>query len=757
MGKKTIIICTAIILALAAVAAAGIYFLASGRSASLSALRLEQELPPTFKAIPVDAVAVMEFPRFRDASDLLGVSSVPPAMMCGSSGVASAVAGLLSRVPAEHADALAGCDFSISLHYSGKNSLSPLLVFYFDDSSKASALERDIKSLFPKGTVSVSDGYVIASDSKVLVQLSARHISEGISLMDNSTFLEIALASSETSNIYVNHTSLGKFFSGAVSRKYLKYADFFKRYTFWSRYSVDSFGQGKIDLCGINAYSVADEAYAHVYDALPQKSLSLYSMVPHYASFILGIPVGNIEKLNEHMDRYFAGKGNFKRLQNKRDTLAAHCGIHPLKWASKLDIKELASVRCAVAGSEEFVSMIKCGKTPQEIVFPPELMRAAGRDSLVDMSNYAPFAFEYRYKGYLESMFGEIFSHCPEQTCAFVSGWLVIGSSQAIDDFIKGAASELTFDRYISDAGLSDVLPSKALMSVTLNLAKDPQGLLAVFKDDISSAAEANLADAKIAIVNYSLLKRRSGVEPAVSFRTCDYEIPKASRFDNDTVVEVPKGPWKVINSGTGRVNVMEQQKNHYISLKEENGKGIWSAPFDAPVCGYIEQVDYFENGKLQMIFASGSRLYLLDRLGRMVRPFPVSLGKEVLLGPEVYDFNNDRKYNVMILHKDNTLGLYDLKGNLRDDWKGFRTDETIKCLPQLLEVNSSLYWVVTTSRQSVICDFSGTPVADFSGNKMIRPGEEIRSIAGDEVEFETYSGKRWRLNLKTGRFSKIQ
>ena len=155
------------------------------------------------------------------------------------------------------------------------------------------------------------------------------------------------------------------------------------------------------------------------------------------------------------------------------------------------------------------------------------------------------------------------------------------------------------------------------------------------------------------------------------------------------------------------------------------------------------------------MIFASGSKLYLIDRLGRMVRPFPVDLGKPVLLGPKIYDFNQNRKYSAMVLHTDNTLGLYDMQGKPLETWKGFETDETIKALPELLEVNSALYWVVTTSRQTVICDFTGRPVADFSGSMMLRPGVEIKRSAADKVEVETYDGKVWVLDLKSGVFSK--
>ena len=101
----------------------------------------------------------------------------------------------------------------------------------------------------------------------------------------------------------------------------------------------------------------------------------------------------------------------------------------------------------------------------------------------------------------------------------------------------------------------------------------------------------------------------------------------------------------------------------HYLSFKEMDGKGIWSVPFSGPLCGTVESIDYYNNGKIQFLFASGSKLHLLDRLGRFVSGFPAELGKEVLLGPAAYDFTGAKGYTVIVLHTDNTIGMYNLHG----------------------------------------------------------------------------------------------
>ena len=80
-----------------------------------------------------------------------------------------------------------------------------------------------------------------------------------------------------------------------------------------------------------------------------------------------------------------------------------------------------------------------------------------------------------------------------------------------------------------------------------------------------------------------------------------------------------------------------------------------------------------------------------------------------------------------MVLFKDNTVGLFDLKGAPVPSWKGITSEETIKSLPEPLEGGGKRYWIVRTSRQAFVCPFEGgDPVIIGEGKKMIRPDSEI-------------------------------
>ena len=161
-----------------------------------------------------------------------------------------------------------------------------------------------------------------------------------------------------------------------------------------------------------------------------------------------------------------------------------------------------------------------------------------------------------------------------------------------------------------------------------------------------------------------------------------------------------------------------------------------------------METIDYYANGKLQFLFAAGSKLYLIDRLGRFVSPFPVELGKEVRLGPGVYDFTGAHGYTVTVLHTDNTVEMYDLHGRRPSGWEGIAPEEPVKALPELLKVGDKRYWAVRTSIQTLIYGFDGgAPLGKATGGKRIAPDSAFE-VKGGSLVATCLDGKQRTIKL---------
>ena len=411
-------------------------------------------------------------------------------------------------------------------------------------------------------------------------------------------------------------------------------------------------------------------------------------------------------------------------------------GTNPDSWAKSLAIKEVAKAQWRVKDDTYEAIFVRVGRKDYSLIFKG-LEAASEKD-------YAISAQPYAFGGFASVLFGNFFSLADESSCAFTGEWIVSGSRAAVSDYVE---------RYSTGDVLQALLNDTSSMPATLG--KDCS--MAAYFSAGAAKGEALFTPAMLSAVSATL--DGAAFEPCLlvcngdGFQLDVVRVPFINRASapavvSDAVVVVPAGPFEVRNSGTGGSNLLEQQSNYYLSFKEMNGKGIWSVPFNGPLCGRVESIDYYANDKIQFLFASGSKLYLLDRLGRFVSGFPAELGKDVLLGPEAYDFTGAKGYTVMVLHTDNTIGMYNLHGAKPDGWKGIATDEKIIALPELVTVDGTRYWAVRTAVQTQIFPFDGgDPVYRQEGAKSIRR-DSVIEVEGKNLKVTCNDGKTRNIKL---------
>jgi hypothetical protein len=199
------------------------------------------------------------------------------------------------------------------------------------------------------------------------------------------------------------------------------------------------------------------------------------------------------------------------------------------------------------------------------------------------------------------------------------------------------------------------------------------------------------------------------------------------------------------------------QFPNFTLQLTDKDKKGIWTVPFSTPLRGYVEQVDMFGNGKLQMLFASGNQLFLLDRLGRFVNPYPKKVNELILLGPKVYKTGDNGEFAIMLLHIDNTLRLYDRECRPFEAWSDITAKETIKAFPELLKVGKNRYWILKTVLKTRIYTINGIEVTRELKRFELLPNTPVKVVSDNEVIVKVTGNKNYRLNLETGDTKKVK
>lgn len=136
--------------------------------------------------------------------------------------------------------------------------------------------------------------------------------------------------------------------------------------------------------------------------------------------------------------------------------------------------------------------------------------------------------------------------------------------------------------------------------------------------------------------------------------------------------------PHRVVNHINGQTEILVQDSNHQIYLISNNGHILWQRRIDAPIQSDIIQVDVFHNQKLQMVFAAGNAIYLIDRNGNDVQGFPVRLPAIATSPLSTFDYEKNHNYRFVVACADKRIYCYDTNGKPVKGWFNFKTETAV-------------------------------------------------------------------------------
>ena len=649
------------------------------------------------RAVPSDAAAVFVFDGSAKAARILS----------DSTGLLQGLIAPGNEAFMDFLQSLGRRKMAVSLHNSG--TLVPLVAAQIhpsDTLSKKLAAKAGLKTL-------EKEGFLLASRSETFVNAGARHLEEGLSILGTRRLQDLVAHVSGQAVVLVSHAHASKLLQTFAGKEYRK-SDFVKDLTAWSAWTIQESEPDKIGLKGVALPGEASASFFGAFRGTSAPVAEFPEAVPYYTAWALAVPMADV-------DAYLASRrkqedGNGHLAQYNKD-LKAKAG-RPLsaeEWFRSLQPRELVHIAFFEKGELREALLVKSAK---------DLKLGSGTPNL--------------YSGILSRVAGESFA-VADTLCASLGGkWSVFADAPAVKALQDPSIKEYTLKNRLADASLS--LPEGFVAYGSFTDAPDLPGRL--LEKELAAPVSQFVLGAGFAPAAASLDLSGELPEMRIQLSTHTIKSSKVQVMERDTTVTVPAGPFPVQNYYTGKTNTLYQNKSLSICLNDENGKGVWGIPFKEPLCGRVQNIDFYKNGKIQFLFAASDKLYLLDRLGHWVGGFPVKLPKPVLLGPDVYDFTGAGGYTVMILHKDNSLERYNLHSQKPEGWKGIRAPETVKNLPELIQVGGKNYWVVRTSVRTLVYPFAGgEPLVKEEGNKMLRPDAQLK-ITSKGISGECYDGR---------------
>lgn len=748
MSKKSVIICISALLLLMALVAVAVIHLYSNPSGEIQTFPKAETGsitgPKIFSAIPADAVIILHSRQFRTAIDLINDrTGVTGELVAGREDFSKFFAALKNS----SLRSLDNSPSTVSLHYSG--SLMPLLIVDIGSSTDTTAALKIVLAAAKEASLASmvidckkskpGSSLLLVSPSETLITSSRHHIESGSSVYDKSYFSDVAPLPSGRVSLYIANDQANRVMTSYMTKRASAQSSFFSRFSSWTALSLDSSSEDKVTMQG---YLVADDDPANFINIFRKSSTSdvqALEMLPASTVYAFGIASSKVEEYIDNYSRFLDAVQHLDEYKSRDAAFRSHHKMSAKQWASRLKIREVVKARFRSSDGIQEVLLLRVGKEVPEILLEGTALEQA--------KELADTICAYPYQGVTGLLFGKGLSLASEEFYTYSHGWLVVGSRAAVSEYVSGEALRQNLKILLGTSTLKD-MNCFCYFSVTEESAALDEYFKPTMAEAIRESASGLAYEPMLFTIGSAGTKLSLSISRHVVIENTDLAV---SRAKTDTTIIVPTGPFKVYNCGTKTDNLFTQNPNLSLTLSETSGKGIWSIPFKESLCGFVENVDFYKNDKIQFLFAAGSKLYLIDRLGRFVNGFPVELGKAVRLGPAVYDFDGSKDYAVVLLHKDNSIEMYSLTtGKKPLEWKSITAPETIKDLPELIEAEGKKYWIVRTAVQLRVYGFNGGEpvVGSKEGKTAIRPDSPL-SFSGNTLTATCLDGKQRQFKLE--------
>ncbi|SFZ89172.1 hypothetical protein SAMN05428642_1014 [Flaviramulus basaltis] len=165
--------------------------------------------------------------------------------------------------------------------------------------------------------------------------------------------------------------------------------------------------------------------------------------------------------------------------------------------------------------------------------------------------------------------------------------------------------------------------------------------------------------------------------------------------------------PQFVTNHITKQKEIVVQDVNNNLYLISNEGKILWKKALQGPVLGTIEQIDIYKNGRLQLAFATPNRVYVIDRSGRDVAPFPAKFNDEITQPLSVFDYDKNKNYRLLVTQGKNIL-MYTVKAKIVNGFNLKSANSNIICQPKHFRIGTKDYIAFKTQNKLYILDRKG-------------------------------------------------
>ncbi len=363
------------------------------------------------------------------------------------------------------------------------------------------------------------------------------------------------------------------------------------------------------------------------------------------------------------------------------------------------------------------------------------------------------FIYKMPFTGVASILSGESSASGTDEWVLFSRSYMVFAPSPDLLALIKRESD--SDNTLINDPGFREMEKTLPTRSAFVFYASG-RALRSVIGEIVTPAASASLTDKAIASIDgigLSLTPSNDMIYTSLSVRYHDPSLAQAPS-GGTTVTEkrdlsgtgtdsglnliwkvkldaaLAARPFLFLNHNTGATEIFVQDQKNNIYLVSATGKILWKALIREKIAGDVFMIDYYRNGKNQLLFSGKNYLHLIDRNGNYVDKFPVKLRSPASNTLALFDYENNKDYRLCIAGEDRKIYVYDRSGAPVRGWNLFTTRGKVTEPVTFFRVRGKDY-LFASDDQSVY-------LLDRMGNIRVTPQSPLKKASGSAVRLVT-------------------
>lgn len=642
-----------------------------------------------------------------------------------------------------------GNELIITLNYSGKDNFSPMLLIALKSKSESDltnnilnklksesqatidtrrynkVIINEIKANNKTFYLAVNKGVLMISDKSMMVEDAIMQLEiESIENDPELTALLKTVGKQADLNLFINHKHAGRLLAKFTASSLNYKTSLISSYSRWTELDI-SISADKILLGGFSTVNTIENQYANTLLGQQPITSRIDRILPHSTAYFITLTLSSFKNYLIDYQEYLTKKNLFFQREDVLVNIEKETGIK----VQELFI-ELLNQETAVAGLTADQANPKSGRTwivdtksgstalTKMLDLQNRYIEMRNLNSAEWVQNYQIDSqtnfqiYRFPYPNLPGTLFGQLFSGVDASWFTAYGNYLIFG-----DSF-----------RTVARALHSNVLGETLSASLDYNRFKSNLNVRSNITFFCNTAVALPIAEV---LFNKTIAGQMKGNDELRKFKSVGWQVSSSSNMlynnayvaFNSELKSKPQTIWQshmesafdfkpkfVVNhNDLQNKEVVLQDKNHNFYLINNVGRVVWQIKLDGPILGEVHQIDYFRNGKLQYLFNTATRLYLIDRTGNNVNNFPVMFRTKVTNGVAIFDYENNKEYRFFVACSDGNLYAYNSDGNLLNGWEPFKTDHEVKLPLQHFRVDGKDFIVATDNMKDYVLHRRGT------------------------------------------------